>query len=234
MATRSIRRKLDHQKAIVKVPMDHARSLRPQDPRAAIRGQTLDGSSFLIIMGTAPKAVITTEHILHVEPSECTSDTILESIRREATTTMSDADVLHMNLSQKVVNASLKRPELYQMPLAWGVYSQCKDNDVVINNVRERMARVFRHLGVNLGGSLYKMFPTSAFPFCMTGRIMLVVRCDSETPEIYVGNRLVYPNDHSGALAQTLNKLGLGQIYRELEDDEDQDGDTDSCCVTHG
>jgi hypothetical protein len=208
MATRSIYRKLDDQKAIPNVPMDHTKTSRPQDPRAAISVQILDGSSCLIMMGTAPKAANTMAHIARVEPSGCTSGNSLQSTKREVTTTISD--VHYMDLLRKFVDASLKEPELYQMPLAWGVFGLFKDKceyDVVIKNIQERMIRVFQHLGVNLGVSFYEMFSTPAIPSCLTERTVVVVRCESEIPEIYVRNRLMYPKDHSGSLALTFYKL---------------------------
>jgi hypothetical protein len=234
MATRSIYRKLDDQRAILNVPMDHAKTLRPQDPRAAIGVQISDGSFCLIMMGITLKAAITMAHIARVDPSGYISGSSLQSTKREVTTTTSE--VHYMDLLRKVVDASLKEPELYQMPLAWGVFGLCKDkceDDVVIKNIRERMARVFQHLGVNLGVSFYEMVPRPATPSCLTGRTVVVVRYESEIPEIYVGNRLMYPKDHSGSLALTFDKLGLGQIDHDPGDDDDNDSDIDDSCITH-
>jgi hypothetical protein len=111
MATRSIYRKLDDQRAILNVPMDYAKTLRPQDLRTAIGAQILDGSSCLVLMGTTTKAAITMAHISCVDPSGCISGSSLKSTKRSVTTTLSD--VHYMDLLRKVVNASLEELRLY-------------------------------------------------------------------------------------------------------------------------
>jgi hypothetical protein len=235
MTTRSIYRELNDRTAILNVPLDHVKTLGPHDPRPAIGMQILDGSSCLVMMSTTPKAAITMAHVARVEPSRCTCGNRLQSARRKGTITASD--VHYTDLLRKVVYASLKGPELYQMPLAWAVFGLCKDTcegDVEIKNVRERTERVFQHMGVNLGGSLYEMFPPPATPPYLTGRTVVVVRYESEVPEIYVGNRLMYPKDHSGTLALAFDKLALRQVGYEPGDDDGHDGVVDVGFVTHG
>jgi hypothetical protein len=81
--------------------------------------------------------------------------------------------------------------------------------------------------------SFYEVFPTPATTSCLTGRTVVVVRCESEIPEIYVGDCLMHPKDHSGSLALTLDKSRLRQIDHDHGDDDDTDGDIDDGCITH-
>jgi hypothetical protein len=78
--------------------------------RAAVGAQTLDESSCLIKTGTTPKAAITMAHIPRVESSRCISSTILQSTRREATTTVLRLRGVHLGGSLYEIFPTLATP----------------------------------------------------------------------------------------------------------------------------
>jgi hypothetical protein len=81
--------------------------------------------------------------------------------------------------------------------------------------------------------SFYEVFPTPATTSCLTECTVVVVRRESEIPEIYVGDRLTHLKDHSGSLALMLDKSGLRQIDHDPGDNDDTDGDIDDGCITY-
>lgn len=138
-------------------------------------------------------------------------------------TTSSD-DVHYMSLLRGAIGMLIKEPELFQLPLAWGIFGQCQ-GDVQLENLKEKTSKVFKHLSVKLEMSLYEAHHPGAIPSSTDRSTVVAVRHEAEAPEIYVDDRLVHPKVHSGSLALLLDKLGLEQIGYEYGDDDVNDND---------
>lgn len=123
-----------------------------------------------------------------------------------------------MSLLRLMISIFLKEKELFQPPLAWGISSHHRKDGFQSNHLAERISRVFQHLRVHLQIILCC---ASATQFPQDGHAVVAVRHESELPEIYVRNRLIYPRVHPGSLALMSSRLGIRQIDHEHGDDEE-------------
>lgn len=169
--------------------------LRSQDTKNAIGVRDLNGCSCLVLMGTGPKSAIITAHI-----------------------SITDSEEHYMSLLRLMISIFLKEQELFQLPLAWGIFSHHRKDGFQFNHLAERTLRVFQHLRVHLQ---IIICGASATQFPHDGYAVVAVRHEPELPEIYVKNRLIYPRVHSGSLALISNRLGIRQIDHEYGDDEE-------------
>lgn len=194
----SIFQKLDDRGAIFDVPRDQVHLLMPQDTRPAIGVQNLDGGSCVVFMGTSPKSAIMIAHV-----SE------------------SDSETHHMSVLRSMTSILIKHQEFFQLPIAWGLFSQTHEDGFMPNHLALKTSRIFQHLRAELRISFYN--PRSAAPSQLSpgGHTLVVVRHETELPELYIENRLVHPRIHSGSLALEYNRLGLEQVDHERGDDED-------------
>jgi hypothetical protein len=195
---KSIYQKLDERGAISDVPRDQVQVLRSQDTCRAIGVQHLNKSSCLVLMGTSPKSAIMMAHISAL-----------------------DNEVHHMSVLRPMISIFVKQQELFQIPLAWGFFSQPQKDGFLPNHLVLKTSRIFQHLRVKLHTSFYN--PQSAAPGQLSpgGYTIVAVRHEIELPELYIENRLVSPRIHSGSLALEYNRLGLEQIDHEHGDDGD-------------
>lgn len=148
-------------------------------------------------------------------------------------TTSSD-DVHYMSLLRGAISMLIKEPELFQLPLAWGIFRQY-EGDIQLENIKEKTSKVFKHLSVRQEMSFYEAHHPGAIPSSTDGSTVIAVRHEAEAPEIYVEDRLVHPKVHSGSLALLLDKLGLKQIGYEYGDDDvnDDDQEEDGRKISH-
>jgi hypothetical protein len=197
-ATESIFHKLDGRGAISSVARDRVEVLRPQDTHLAIGVRNLDGYSCLVLTGTSPKSAIITAHI-----------------------SVLDGEEHYMSLLRLMVSIFVKEQDLFQLPLAWGIFNHHHKDGFPLNHLAERTLRVFQHLHVKLqiyNCDLHDQVEAHLSP----GRHTVVaVRHEAELPEMYIEDRLVYPSVHSGSLALEFNRLGLRQVGYEHGDDEE-------------
>lgn len=198
LATKSIFEKLDNRSAISSVPKDQVGVLKPQDTQSAIGVRELHGSSCLILMGTSPRSAIITAHI-----------------------SASDDEDHHMSLVRRVISIFIKEQELFQLPLAWGIFGVHYKDITPLNPLGERTFQVFQHIHVELRLILYDLLSTNAAQLSPARHTVVVVRHEAGLPELYVEDRLVYPSIHSGSLTLEHERLGLRQIDYEHEDDGD-------------
>jgi hypothetical protein len=172
--------------------------LRPQDTHLAIGVRNLDGYSCLVLTGTSPKSAIITAHI-----------------------SVLDGEEHYMSLLRLMVSIFVKEQDLFQLPLAWGIFNHHHKDGFPLNHLAERTLRVFQHLHVKLqiyNCDLHDQVEAHLSP----GRHTVVaVRHEAELPEMYIEDRLVYPSVHSGSLALEFNRLGLRQVGYEHGDDEE-------------
>lgn len=197
-ATKSIFHTLEGRGAIVSVARDRVEVLRPQDTQLAIGVRDLDGYSCLVLMGTSPKSAIITAHI-----------------------SASDGEEHYMSLLRLMVSIFMKEQDLFQLPLAWGIFSHHHKDGFPLNHHVGRTLRVFQHLHVKLQISHYDLHDQVEAHSSPCRHAVVAVRHKVELPEIYVENRLVYPKDYSGSLALAFDRLGLRQIDHEHGDDEE-------------
>jgi hypothetical protein len=118
----------------------------------------------------------------------------------------------------------IKEPELFSLPLAWGIFGQ-HEGDIQLENLKEKTSKGFKHLSVKLEMSLYDAHHPGGITSSTDGSTVVAVRHEAEAPEIYVEDRLMHPRVHSGSLALSLDKLGLKQICYEQGDDDVKDDD---------
>jgi hypothetical protein len=170
--------------------------LRPRDTRLAIGIRNLDGSSCLTLMGTSPKSAIMTAHMSAL-----------------------DSEEHYMSLLRLMINIFLKEQELFQLPLAWGIFSHDHKGGFPLNHLIERTLRVFQHLHVHLRISHYDLHDQAKAHLLPGRHTVVAVRHEVELSEMYIEDRLVYPSIHSGSLALEFDRLRLGQIDYEHGDD---------------
>lgn len=199
-ATTSLFRKLDGRRAIVTVAIDRVEVLRPRDARYSIGVQSLIGCSCLVLMGTRPDSAIMM--------------TVISA---------SDGEEHHMSLVRQMISIFIKEQELFQLPVAWGVFSHHHKNGSPFNYLAERTLRVFQHIHLELQIFFCGSDAAVAAPPLLGRQTILAVRHEVELPEIYIDNRLMYPRVHSGSLALEFDRLGLRQIDHEHGDDDDDD-----------
>lgn len=197
-AAESIFHELDGRGAILSVARDRVEVLRPQDTHLAIGVRDLDGYSCLILMGTSPKSAIITAHI-----------------------SVLDGEEHYMSLLRLMVSIFVKEQHLFQLPLAWGIFSHHHKDGFPFNHLAERTLRVFQHLHVKLHISHYDLYDQAEAHSSPGRHTVVAVRHEAELPEMYIEDRLVYPSVHSGSLALEFNRLGLRQIDYEHGDDEE-------------
>lgn len=222
MTTKSIFQKLNSRDAILNVLRDQVMVLRPGDTRSAIGTRGLDGSSCLVLMGTIPNSAIMMAHISLALPGGCVRDISLES--PEDKLTESD-DGSYDSLLQMMVSIFVKEQEQFQLPLAWVDFNCHARNGCPPVHQMESISKIFQHLHIELHLSICGSSSERAAQLSHE-RAILAVRNETEIPELYIENRLVYPKVHSGSLALHFNKLGLQQVDHEQGDDEFGDGES--------
>lgn len=223
MATKSIFQKLDDRDAIFRVPRDQVKVLRPQYTKTAIGVRNLDGCSCLVLMGTSPKSAIMMIHISTSLSGGYTTGSASERPKRGVA--MSDSEVHYMKLLRRMVDVFLQEQELFQLPLAWGIFHHHHKDGTPFNHLVERTLKIFQHLCVKLQICLCDLRSATAVQSLPDRPSVVAARHEAELPEIYVDNRLVYPRVHSGSLALEFDRLGLRQIDHEYGDDGDDDDD---------
>lgn len=221
MATGSIFQRLDNQDAIIHVGRDEIKALRPGDARSAIGAQNLNGCSCLVMMGTSAKSTVIMAQISGSSLCEYPDDSHLSGAKRALIA--SDGEVHYMKMLRQMINVFTTEQELFQLPLAFGIFGYDRKHGVPYDHLAERTSRVFQHLHVRLQLSLYEMNSAAETQSRLGGQTVVVVRHKDEIPETYVENRLLYPRVHSGSLALELHRLGLRQIDGQHGDDDDSD-----------
>lgn len=195
-AMESIFHTLEGRGAIVSVARDRVEVLRPQDTQLAIGVRDLDGYSCLVLTGTSPKSAIIMAHISAL-----------------------DGEGHYMSFLRLMVSIFMKEQDLFQLPLAWGIFSHHHKDGFPLNHLAERTLRVFQHLRVKLQISHYDLHDQVEAHSSPGRHTVVAVRHEAELPEMYIEDRLVYPSVHSGSLALEFNRLGLRQIGHEQGDD---------------
>jgi hypothetical protein len=215
MASRSGFEKLDNEGAILDVPRTQVSILRPQDHQSAIGTGDFNGHACLVLMGTSPRSAVIMAHFHQSGAGRCTSEKQPGS--GGEVLLLTEVEVNYMNMLRKVVKLLLDEHELFQLPLAWVVLGHY-DNPALLQLLREKTLKIFQHLRVQTGVSLHEECIMNAAQSPSLARAVFVVRHGYEVPELYVGDRLVYPKDHSGSLALVFDKVGLRQIGHETGD----------------
>jgi hypothetical protein len=126
-----------------------------------------------------------------------------------------------MSLLGLMISIFLKEQELFQLPLAWGIFSHDQKDGFPSNHLAERTSRVFYYLHVKLQISHYDLHDrVEAHPF--PGRHTVVaVQHEVELSEMDIEDRLSYLPVYSGSLALEFDRLKLRQIDCEHGDEEE-------------
>jgi hypothetical protein len=197
-AKKSVFYELHHRDAILTVARDQVVVLRPQDTQYAIGIQDLSSYCCLVLIGTSPRPAIMMARI-------CTSD----------------GEEHYMSLLRLMIRIFMEEQELFRLPRAWGIFGHGQKDDVQINLLTHRTARVFQHLNVPLEIT-FRASQSEGVAHPLRDQLTVVaVRHEPEVPEIYVEGRLLYPKVHSGSLALAYHTLGLRQVDYEHGDEEE-------------
>lgn len=192
---------LQERSAIVDVPPNSMRILRPDDRAPAIGARDFDGGgACLLLLGTTAKSsAIAVAHIAAGSHLGTASENSTEAETERGGTPASPEEVHYMEMVRKTIVGFLKEPDLFQMPLAWAIFPPHEDV-IMLRRLQQRMQTVFRHLNVEL-----KVLS------CEKRSDVVAVRHGSEATEVYVGDQLIHPRVHSGSLALVLHAMGVRQ-----------------------
>jgi len=219
MSAKSIFQKLDGRNAILHVSRNELDILRPESTRCAIGTRDMNESSCIVLMGMSPRSAIVMARSSGFVLEGYVSGTPSQSAGNRGNATIGGLHSTYMGMLRRVVSAFLKEPELFQMPLAWCMFSQTQD-DTVLKQLHDSTLRAFGHLHVEARASLYPGSHLSSELWRSGRHSLLVVRDRDEAPEIYIEDHLVCPDDYSGSLALVLDKLGLQQVGQADEYDD--------------
>jgi hypothetical protein len=227
MVKPSIYHRLNDKNAVLSVFKDQVIILRPGDTSSAIGTYDLDGCSCLLGLGTAPGSAIVVARISHL-PLGSAGSNHSENLARALST--SNYDEHYMSLVRRVVNTMMINHKLFQLPIVCGIFGQYK-GEVLLEHLRERTAKVFSHLNIELRSFLYEVQYSNGIRRSLRESTVVAVRHPAKMPELYIGNNLAHPANFSGSLASILGQLGLEQIGQDSggdnrEDDRDN-GDED-------
>ena len=126
-----------------------------------------------------------------------------------------------MSLLRLMIGISMKEQELFQLPRAWLIFGHSQKGDLQVAPLAQRTARVFQHLNVQLGIAFRASHPAEVIHPLSDQLAVVAVRHEPEPLEIYVRNRLLSPDVHTGSLALVYEKLGVRQIDCKQGDDEE-------------
>lgn len=200
--TRSVFHELDERDAILTLARDQVVVLKSHDAQYALGVEDLGRYCCVVLIGTSPGSAMIMAHI-----------------------SISHGEEHYMRLLRLMIGIFIKEQELFQLPLAWGIFGRQQKDDVQINFLKERTTRVFRHLNVKLDITICDLRPAAAIHSPPDRLTVVAVRHEPELPEIYVKDCLSYPEIHSGSLALAFDKLGLRQVdYEHGYNREDSDG----------
>jgi hypothetical protein len=134
---------------------------------------------------------------------------------------------------RKLLGTYLKKPELFQAPVAW-LFSSNPDS-ASYGLIQRRISKVLQHLHVELRvGREYCCYDPS-HPLLALGYEYTVVAVRHQTvlPGIYVEGCLVYPKVYSGALTLVKESLGICKLDPESGHGCSEHrgyGNSDDCC----
>ena len=194
----SLFHELRHRNVILTVARDEVAVLRPQNTQHAIGVQSLGKYCCLVLIGTSPRSAIMMAQI-------CTSN----------------GEEHYMSLLRLMIGISMKEQELFQLPRAWLIFGHSQKGDLQVDLLAQRTARVFQHLNVQLGIAFRASHPAEVIHPLSDQLAVVAVRHEPEPLEIYVRNRLSYPDVYTGSLALVYDKLGVRQIDCKQGDDEE-------------
>jgi hypothetical protein len=216
MLRTSIYRRLIDFHSILDVSKHHIRILKQGDPWPAIGMRDLDGSPCLLVMGTSPGYSILIARMDRYLPDRLAGSSHPEGV--DISATMSNAEENYMSVVPAVISMVIGNPGEFELPIAQDIFGHNK-GDGVLHYMMQRLRQVFEHLNIGLAFSSYEVQDYHGGQQ-LSGEVVAAMHCSTLVPELYVGNRLVYPTDYSGSLALILDKLGLEQLDREHEDED--------------
>jgi hypothetical protein len=219
MAEPSIYHKLNDKNAILTVFKDQVNVLRSGDTLPAIGTYNLGGCSCLLGLGTTSGSAIVVARISHL-PMEFPGSS--HPLDLGKTLSMPDHDEHHMGLVRRVVDTMMSNHELFQLPVVYGVFGKYKE-EVLLVRLRERIERVFSHLNIKLRSSFYEIRYFDDMWRSSRPNTLVAVQHQAKAPELYVGDRLIYPASYSGSLASVFDELSLEQIT-EHNGGDDREG----------
>jgi hypothetical protein len=189
MPKESIFQPLEAYDALVEVPMGGLVTLEPAENHYAVRARLSKGEHCFILMGTIAGSAVAIAKIAAIHPGN------LEILHGKPSGIAADVD--YMVSVRRVLAACLKRPDLYQAPVAWLFSSD--PNSASCAFIRRVISKALQHLCIELRFGQQSCSYGSAVSSC--GCTVVAVRHPTGLSEVYVDGRLAYPKAPSGALA---------------------------------
>jgi hypothetical protein len=196
MPKESIFQPLEAYDTLVEVSFGSLITLEPAENHHAVRARLSKGEHCFILMGTIAGSAVAVAKIAAILPSN------LEVLHGKPTGILTDVD--YMTSVRRVLAAYLKRPGLYQAPVAW-LFSD-DPNSASCAFIRRGISKALQHLCIELQFGQQCCSYGSAVSNC--GCTVVAVRHPMGLSEVYVDGRLAYPKAPSGALAFVKASLG--------------------------
>lgn len=200
MPKESIFQALQTHNALIDVSLGNPATIEPTDRQHAARAKLLRGEHCFILMGTTAGSAISMAKIAAIHPHD------LEWVKGQPTKISSGVD--YMIPVRRVLGTYLKKPELFQAPVAWLFSSD--PSSVSSSFIRQGISTALQHLCIELRigrePGFYEPSPSSLVP--EYGCTVVAVRHPMGLSEVYLGQRLAYPKACSGALASVKESLG--------------------------
>jgi hypothetical protein len=229
MSEDSICQVLRARNALVDVEQGGLVILESIDDQRAIRTQLVKGDHCFILMGTVVGSAVSMANIAAIDTSD------LDIVQGQPMRISTDVD--YMVSVRTIIGAYLKKPEVFQAPVAWLFSSSSESASCGL--IRHGISKVLQHLHIELqvGRDYHGYGPSPSLLALRYACTVVVVRHQTVVSEVYVEECLAYPEVCSGAL--TLAKQSLCNVMCKLDPElgsngcreRRKDGTCGDCCL---
>jgi hypothetical protein len=226
MSEDSIYQVLRARDALVDVEQGGLVILESTDDQRAIRAELVKGDHCFVLMGTVVGSAVSVANIAAIDTSD------LDIVQGRPTRISTPVD--YMVAVRTILGAYLKKPEVFQAPVAW-LFSGSSES-ASCGLIRRGILKVLQHLHIELqvGRDYHGYSPSPSLLALHYACTVVVVRHQTVLSEVYVEECLVYPKVYSGALTlvkQSFCKCNLGPVLGSNGCSERRkDGNRRDCC----
>jgi hypothetical protein len=226
MSGDSIYQVLPARNALVDVEQGGLVILESTDDQRAIRAQLVKGHHCFVLMGTIVGSAVSMANITAID----TSDPDIVQGRPMSIS----IDVDYMVSVRTILGAYLRKPEVFQAPVAWLFSSSSESASCGL--IRRGISKVLqhRHIELQVGRDYHGYSPSLSLLALHYACTVVIVRHQTVLSKIYVEECLVYPKVCSGALTLAKQNLCVCKLGPELGSNEyserRKDGNCGDCC----
>jgi hypothetical protein len=208
MSEESIFQTLRTRHALVDVEQGGLVILDSADDQRAIRAQLVDGDHCFVLMGTVVGSAISMAKIAAIDASD------LDIVPGRPVRILTDVD--YMVSGRPILRAYLKKPEVFQAPVAWLFYSNSESASCDL--IRSGISKVLQHLHIELqiGRDYHGYVPSPPLLALHYACTVVAVRHQTLLSEVYVEECLGYPKVYSGDLTLVKQSLCMCKLDPEL------------------